>query len=80
VRGADVPPELLEGPSLQFPPVLLVRGSQDDYYTQAIMDADANALRGRGATVRTLVFDGGHEWNAAVSTAAGEALETVRGR
>jgi predicted esterase len=77
--GADVPPELLED-ATQFPPVLLARGSRDDYYTQAIMDADVSALRARGATVRTLTFDGGHEWNAAVSTAAGELLETVRGR
>jgi predicted esterase len=78
--GADVPPELLADPSLQFPPILLARGSRDDYYTQAIMDADVESLTGRGATVRTLVFDGGHEWNASVATAAAELLATIRGR
>ena len=65
--GGDVPPELLADPGTIFPPVLLVRGTKDDWYTQAKLDADVAALKARGVTVDAVVFDGGHEWTAAVS-------------
>jgi predicted esterase len=76
--GADVPPELLADSLLRFPPVLLARGSRDEYYTQAIMDADVDALSRRGTVVRSLVFEAGHEWHASVTAAAGEVLATLR--
>jgi len=68
--GGDVPPELLSDPSTVFPPVLLLRGNRDvEWYTQAKLDADVAALTARGARVETVVYDGAHEWNAAVAAA-----------
>jgi predicted esterase len=73
--GGDVPPELLADPSLRCPPVLLVRGADDLWYTAAKFDADLAALRERGARVEPVVFNGGHEWTAAVSDAAARWLD-----
>jgi predicted esterase len=68
--GGDVPPELLADSGAMFPSVLLVRGAKDDWYTQAKLDADVKALKAHGVPVDTVVFDGGHEWAAAVSKSA----------
>jgi predicted esterase len=68
--GGDVPPELLADPGTAFPPVLLVRGTKDEWYTQEKLDADVEALRARGVAVETFVFDGGHEWSGDASNAA----------
>ena len=76
--GGDVPPELLANAALVFPPVLLARGERDDWYTQPKMDADVAALTNRQVALRPLVYDGAHEWNAAVMSAAGEFLATLR--
>ena len=68
--GGDVPPELLSDPATVFPPVLLLRGNRDvEWYTQAKFDADVAALTARGVRVETVVYDGAHEWNAAVAAA-----------
>lgn len=77
--GGDVPPELLADPGTSFPPLLLARGARDEWYTQSKFDADVAALAARAVAVRPLIFDGGHEWNAAVATAAGDLLGTIRG-
>jgi len=69
-----VPPELLADRSLQFPSVFFARGERDEWLTQSRFDADVAALTARGAPPRSLVYDGAHEWNAAVATAAGEFL------
>ena len=74
--GADVPPELLADPVARFPPVLLVRGEGDDWYTQAKHDADVAALRGRGVDVVSRLHRGGHEWSTEVSAAVARWLET----
>ena len=68
--GGDVPPELLEDPTLAFPAVLLVRGERDDWYTSAKLEADGSALRARNTAVETFVHRGGHEWTADVAAAA----------
>jgi predicted esterase len=72
--GADMPPELLTDPAARFPPVLLVRGRGDDWYTQDKHESDVAALRARGVDVDTLVHGGGHEWTAEVSAAAARWL------
>jgi predicted esterase len=74
--GGEVPPELLSDPSAVFPPVLLLRASRDDWYTSAQCDSDATALTRRGVAVRTAVYEGAHEWNAAVRD---EIAEFIRG-
>jgi predicted esterase len=73
--GADVPPELVADPDVRFPPVLLVRGSADAWYTQATHDAGIAALRARGTDVESFVHGGGHEWTDVVSSAIGRWLD-----
>jgi predicted esterase len=75
--GGDVPPELLSDPELWFPPLLLARGQRDDWLTQAKFDADVASLTARRATFRPFVYEGAHEWNEAVSSAAGEFLAAL---
>jgi predicted esterase len=75
--GGDVPPELLEDAALRFPPVLMARGERDDWFTQAKFDADVAAVATRSVRVQPLVFDGTHEWNDAVATAAAEFLASL---
>jgi predicted esterase len=70
--GGDVPPEV-KNDGAQLPPVLLARGTRDDWYTAEKFDADAAFLEPR-TRVTKLVFDGGHEWSDAFRTAAGEFL------
>ena len=60
--GGDVPPELLGDASLTFPPVLLARGAADEWYTSEKLQADLEALRGRGGPVEAFTYPGGHEW------------------
>lgn len=66
--GGDVPPELFDDPSLQFPPILLTRGERDDWYTAPKLDSDLSSLRARHAPVDTLVYDGAHEWAPALAS------------
>jgi predicted esterase len=75
--GGDVPPELLADRSLQFPPVLLARGLRDEWFTAAKFDADAAALAARGVSIRSVQYDGVHEWNAEVASEAGRFLEQL---
>jgi predicted esterase len=72
--GGDVPPELLADGSVRFPPVLLMRGRREDWYTEEKLRADEAALAGRGLPVTTVVYEGGHEWTGEVSAAAGKFL------
>jgi dienelactone hydrolase len=76
--GADVPPELLADAAARFPPVLVVRGQSDAWYTQAKHDSDVAALRARGANVESVVHGGGHDWTGEVSAAAARWLERLR--
>lgn len=74
VIGGDVPPELLADRSVKFPSALLARGERDEWLTQARFEADVAALTVRNAPVQSIVYDGAHEWNGAVSTTVGEFL------
>jgi predicted esterase len=72
VLAADVPPDIVERRVVPLPPVLLGRGTKDEWYSETKEAADRAALAGIGARVDVCVFDGGHEWTdtfrAAVST------------
>jgi predicted esterase len=74
--GGDVPPELVGAGSV-FPPVLIIRGVRDDWYTQAKLDADVAALRRCGARVTPHVCDAGHEWSSPVVTLTDEFLRSL---
>jgi predicted esterase len=74
--GGDVPRELLADAALTFPEVLLARGTRDEWYSAAKLEADEAALRSRGARVDTLTFDGAHEWHPDVATRAAAVLSS----
>ena len=75
--GGDVPPELLADPGTRFPPVLLVRGAQDDYYPPPMFEGNIAALRNRGTDVTTVIVDAAHDWTSEVSDAAARFLERI---
>jgi predicted esterase len=74
VLGGDVPPELERRDLTGFPPVLLGRGSSEEWYDAAKMEHDVEILRSRKVDVRPCVFQGGHEWTDEFRAAAGEFL------
>jgi len=73
--GGDVPPELGRDQLARIPAVVLTRGERDDYYSPEKWTMDQSRLREARVHVREMAFDGGHEWNADVSRAAGEFLQ-----
>ena len=73
-----MPPELLEDGTLRFPTVLLLRGTRDEWYTQARFESDAESLTARARGIESVVFDGGHEWSTAASESAGTFLSSVQ--
>ena len=78
--GGDVPPDVRDRSAAVFPPVLIGRGAQDTWYTEQRLSADVADLQAIGVAVRTIVFEGGHEWGKAFREAAGELLKRVAGR
>jgi predicted esterase len=77
VLGGDVPPELESHDLAAFPPVLLGRGSSEEWYDAAKMEHDVELLRRKGVDIRPVVFTGGHEWTDEFRAAAGEFLREV---
>lgn len=75
VLGGDVPPELAERDLGHFPPVLLGRGSSEEWYDAAKMEHDVGLLRRKGVDVRPCIFQGGHEWTDEFRAEAGRFLE-----
>jgi predicted esterase len=75
--GGDVPPELFDD-DVRFPPVLLIRGARDEWYTEAKLGADADRMRARGAEVLTRTIEAGHEWTEEVATAVNHFLLRFR--
>ena len=78
VLAADVPPDIVDKPAVPLPPVLLGRGTRDDWYTESKEAADRAALAPSGVRVDLCVFDGGHEWTDTFRTATAEFLRRVR--
>jgi predicted esterase len=72
--GGDVPPELLQHSTAVFPPVLLLRGEGDEWYTRNKFEEDVEALRARHIVVQSRSYAGPHEWNAAVADTTAEFL------
>jgi predicted esterase len=62
--GGDVPDEIRDDPEAVLPPMLVARGTADEWYTEEKFKKDLNWLPGR-TSVETLVFEGGHEWSDA---------------
>jgi predicted esterase len=77
--GGDLPPDVAEDEAARLPPVLVARGLADEWFTDAKLQRDLEALRARRVPVTSVVFEGGHEWPEPMFAAAGELLrETVR--
>ncbi len=77
VLGGDLPPELESRDFGHFPPVLLGRGTSEQWYDAAKMEHDVEFLRGKGIDVRPCVFEGGHEWTGEFRAAAGRFLDEM---
>ena len=77
VLGGDLPPDVAGDPELALPPVLIGRGTRDEWYTEAKMSHDLEVLAARGARVETVVFEGGHEWGGPFLCAAEAFLTRV---
>jgi predicted esterase len=74
----DVPPELLADSTHAFPAVLLLRGTRDEWYTEARFNADVESLRSRTRDLQPVAFEGGHEWNPAASSHAAAFLASLQ--
>ncbi len=74
VVGGDVPPELDADAVGRVPDALICRGRADHLYAAATFERDTERLRDARVHVRSLEFDGGHEWNDEVLQAASRFL------
>jgi predicted esterase len=74
VLAADVPPDVITQRAVPLPPVLLGRGTNDEWYTDAKEAADRAALARIGPRVEMCVFEGGHEWTDTFREAAANFL------
>jgi predicted esterase len=74
VLGGDLPPDVEPSISV-LPPVLIGRGSHDEWYTEEKLNKDLKLLEGSNSQVCR--FDGGHEWSAEFRTALRDFLGTL---
>jgi predicted esterase len=71
--AGDVPPDV--APWLaSLPPLLIGRGTTDDWYTEAKAAADLSLFAAAGVSPQIQVFEGGHVWDESFITAAGQFL------
>jgi len=78
ILAGDVPPDVIEQQFMPLPPVLIGRGTRDEWYTEAKEAADRTALAKIDARVDVCVFDGGHEWTDTFRAAAAAVLRGIR--
>jgi predicted esterase len=71
--AGEVTPDI-EGP---LPPVLIGRGTREDWYTDEKLKKDLSILE-TITTVETYVYEGGHEWTEEFRGVAGEFLARFR--
>ncbi len=74
--AGDVPSDVAscEQAASDFPPLLLGRGVDDLWYSEAKMETDLETLAKLGVKVQTCVFEGAHEWTSDFWRHAGEFL------
>jgi predicted esterase len=75
--GGDIPPELIDDPSIVWPRVVLGRGDGDAQYPASTFERDAALLERSGALATRASFAGGHEWSDGFCTVAGAFLAEV---
>jgi predicted esterase len=74
--GGDVPPDVRARPD-PLPPVLLGRGSQDEWYTHAKLAIDVARLRETATPLTLCEYEGGHAWTDAFRAEAGRFLRQL---
>ena len=73
--AGDVPPDVV--PRIgALPPILIGRGTEDGWYTEAKADADVDHFRRAGVEPQVHVFAGGHVWHQSFVEAAGQFLDS----
>ncbi len=77
--GGDIPPELGRASLGAMGPVLICRGSRDEWYTAEKFEQDQQRLRDAVVDFTAVEFDGGHEWAGGAVAAASEFLESRLG-
>lgn len=75
--GGDVPPELAPPALRRLPAALVARGTSDDWYSKDKFAADERRLQECSVNVRTVEFNGGHEWSSEVVEAASRFLREL---
>ena len=73
-----MPPDLDQLALARIGAALIGRGADDEWYARAKFAEDLQRLTAAGVDVRPIEFDGGHEWSADFSRAAGEFLRQWR--
>lgn len=76
--GGDVPPEIDAASLKKIARALVCHGARDEWYTLEKFANDVTRLRAAGVDTRPVDFDGGHEWSAAVLTAAATFLNELQ--
>jgi predicted esterase len=71
--GGDVPPDV-RAATTSLPPVLLGRGTDDEWYADERMRSDVAWLRSIGTDLTFCEYAGGHEWTDTFREAAGTFL------
>jgi predicted esterase len=72
--AGDVPPDVAASTPHSLPPVLIGRGTGDEWYTAEKHARDLAALQALSVNVQSCVFDGAHEWTPAFYDAAANVL------
>jgi predicted esterase len=78
ILAADVPPDVAQLSNVTLPPVLIGRGTRDQWYTSDKHAADVKTLARFGVPVESCVFDGGHEWGDEFLVAASSFLRATK--
>ncbi|MEM7351895.1 MAG: phospholipase [Acidobacteriota bacterium] len=71
--AGDVPPDVAQREP-DLPPILLGRGTKDQWYSEGKMESDLATLARLGVEPETCVFKGGHDWTPDFWRHCGEFL------
>ena len=75
--GGDLPVDAATNAKNGFPPVLIGRGTEDEWYSAEKLAAGLERLDALGVAAETSVFTGGHEWTAEFYQACGRFLNAL---
>jgi predicted esterase len=76
VLAGDIPPDVAPK-AASLPPVLIGRGTADEWYTEAKAANDVRVLAAAGVAVSEHVFEAGHVWDPGFITRAQQFLASV---